>query len=67
MAISFTPTKIARFVGALYGVALNNSVYNSALQEIYARGFDAVANDVFAADFGSKTTAQDAQIGRAHV
>ncbi|MBP9712939.1 MAG: hypothetical protein KBD60_04500, partial [Sterolibacterium sp.] len=61
MAISFTPTKIARFVGALYGVALNNSVYNSALQEIYARGFDAVANDVFAADFGSKTTAQVAQ------
>jgi hypothetical protein len=58
MAISFTPTKIARFVGALYGVALNNSTYAAATTEIYARGFDAVANEVFAADFGTKTTAQ---------
>ena len=57
MAISFTPTKIARFVGALYGVALNNSTYSAALQEIYARGFNAVANEVFVADFGTQTTA----------
>lgn len=61
MAISFTPTKIARFVGALYGVALSNSVYSSALQEIYARGFDAVANEVFNADFGTQTNNAVAQ------
>lgn len=56
MAISFSSTKVARFAGALYGVALNNNTYNQALSEIYMRGFDAVANEVFAADFGSQST-----------
>ena len=54
-AFSSYNTKIARFAGALYNIALDRATDAQVLSSIDKVGFAALVNEVYASDFGSAT------------
>ncbi|MDE2623496.1 MAG: S-layer family protein [Betaproteobacteria bacterium] len=58
--ISTTQVEVARFAGALYGLALDNATMTVVLNAVNANGangLNTVLNNVFQSDFGSATDA----------
>ncbi|MDE1943852.1 MAG: hypothetical protein KGI47_11995, partial [Betaproteobacteria bacterium] len=56
--ISTTQVEVARFAGALYGLALDNATMTVVLNAVNANGangLNTVLNNVFQSDFGSAT------------
>ena len=59
MAISTNGTVLARLAGGLYNQTLSNATYEEVVATVKsAADINALANDLYARDFASKTDAQ---------